>query len=173
MITVEKQGFDDLADRLGKAETFVRIRQNEGLREIGQIMTAELKRFTPIGATGDLRNKTRFQVIGGPQAQELQVRQGAKSATGFFYGRAVREGRRPGRMPPPSALVPWVIRKLGVPPEQARPVAFMVARKIGQRGTRPNRYHRRALRAAWARIQAVVDRIGLKVSVDLAGGRQT
>jgi hypothetical protein len=46
------------------------------------------------------------------------------------------EGRRPGKQPPTAALVPWVRKKLNVEPARARSVAFLVARKIGRRGTR-------------------------------------
>ncbi len=171
MIEFEAQGFKDIKKRLDRGETVVRISLNEGLREIGSLVTPILKRHTPIGATRNLRNKTRFQVIGGPGYQELQIRQGAKGSSGFFYGLVVREGRRPGIMPPVSALVPWVMAVLGVSQESARSVAFLVARKIGKRGTKPNPYHRKALRMARGGIQAIVNRMGAKVVAHITGGK--
>lgn len=49
----------------------------------------------------------------------------------------VEMGRRAGaRMPPVSALIPWVMKKFGVPYKQARGIAFAVAKKIARRGIR-------------------------------------
>ncbi len=167
--TFEAEGFEELEERLAQSETFIRINLNEGLREIGQLGVPILKRHTPIGATADLRNKTRFQVVGGPADQQLQIRQGARSQGGFFYGRVVRGGRRAGRMPPPSALIPWVIRKLGVSAAMAPSVAFAVARKIGRRGLPPKPYHKRALAEMTPGIQRIVNQRGLRVTAQLAG----
>lgn len=51
------------------------------------------------------------------------------------YSAVIEFGRRPGRRQPPTkALIPWVRRKLGVSDSDAKSVAFLVARKIGQRG---------------------------------------
>lgn len=51
------------------------------------------------------------------------------------YAAPVETGARP-HMPPPSALIPWVMKKFDVDNEkQAASVAFAVARKIAQRGT--------------------------------------
>lgn len=47
-------------------------------------------------------------------------------------------GRKPGKMPPPIALLRWVWIKLGVTGFAARAVAWNVARAIGRRGTKPN-----------------------------------
>lgn len=47
----------------------------------------------------------------------------------------VEYGRRAGaRMPPVSALIPWVMKKFGVPYKRARGIAFAVAKKIARRG---------------------------------------
>lgn len=168
MIEFKPEGFDELADKLADGSTHVRISLNEGLREIGTGLVPILKRHTPVGATGKLRSTTRFQVIGGPGFQELQVRQGSKSSGGYFYGQAVRHGRSPGRMPPVAPLIPWVMKVLGIPAAQAKGVAYVVARKIGRFGIKANPYHRRALREASGLIQAAVNRMGAKVVAHLS-----
>jgi hypothetical protein len=56
------------------------------------------------------------------------------------YARYVEEGRRPGRMPPPAALEGWARRKTG-----SISAAFLIARAIGRRGTRPQPYLKPAL----------------------------
>lgn len=54
------------------------------------------------------------------------------------YAWTVIYGRKPGKMPPPIALLPWVWKKLGVQGMAARGVAWNIARKIGRHGTKPN-----------------------------------
>ena len=48
---------------------------------------------------------------------------------GTDYAPYIEFGRRPGKMPPPDALLPWMSRH-GIPAE----AVFAVARSIGQRG---------------------------------------
>ena len=45
-------------------------------------------------------------------------------------------GRKAGKFPPIDQIEDWVIRKLGVPIEQSRGVAFAIAKKIAEQGTR-------------------------------------
>jgi hypothetical protein len=71
------------------------------------------------------------------------------------YAMAVEHGRKPGKQPPTQSLMLWVRRKLGISDEkQARSVAFLVARKIGQRGTKGAFMFRRGLQATTTRINA-------------------
>lgn len=169
-ITFEPEGWDQLGDRLDKAGVQSRIRINEGLRAIGGILVPALKAETPVGASRRLRNSTIFQVL-QPSGDEqvLEVRQGARSGTGFFYGRVVRHGRRAGTFPPISALEPWVMAKLGIPAARARAVAFLVARKIYRRGIPPNPYHERALNQARPEIQQQVELMGTRIVAYLSG----
>jgi hypothetical protein len=46
------------------------------------------------------------------------------------YAGVIEYGRRAGSMPPSSALVPWVRRKLGVSAKKAPGVAFAIAKKM-------------------------------------------
>lgn len=69
------------------------------------------------------------------------------NTTGFIdpqsvapYTWYVINGRRPGKMPPPIELLPWVWKKLGVTGMKARAVAWNVARKIGRHGTKGNNF---------------------------------
>lgn len=169
-VTFEPEGLAELRSRMDAVEEVALISVNNGLREIGRIMAPTLKAHTPRGATGHLRNSTRFQVMPVGEEWELQVRQGAQTKDGVFYGRFTRGGRRPGRRPPIQALEAWVEKVLGVPRARVRSVAFLVARKIGREGIPPNPYHERALEEAMPQIQDQVTAMGTRVTAFLAGG---
>jgi hypothetical protein len=82
------------------------------------------------------------------------------------YAVAVHEGRKPGKRPPIEALIPWCRRHIAntrianalaagsltahqrrprVSRDEARSFAFLLARAIGRRGTKPNRWFERVL----------------------------
>lgn len=94
------------------------------------------------------------------------------------YGRFVEFGRRPGRMPPPDALIGWVrrhssarfARKTASREAELRSRAFMVARAIGRRGVRAQPYLRPAYDSNRAAIAALFARMGVRVTAQLAGG---
>lgn len=77
-------------------------------------------------------------------------------APGVNYGEPVATGRRPGSMPPPEALEPWVRRVLGKGPDEARFVAWSIARAIARRGLRPNSYPARTVQKMESRVIALV-----------------
>ncbi|HEX7090639.1 MAG TPA: HK97 gp10 family phage protein [Longimicrobiales bacterium] len=68
----------------------------------------------------------------------------ARIGTNLVYARAIEFGLPPGylrRMPPVDAIAGWVRRKLGVRDrEEARSIAFAIARKIQRSGTEPQPY---------------------------------
>lgn len=75
------------------------------------------------------------------------------------HGVPVELGRRPGKkQPPSSALELWVRRKLGVPENRVKSVAFLVARKIGQKGTKAVLMFQKSLAAATPTVNRFFDR---------------
>ena len=157
----------NVIERYQKAPGAVTVALNNSLRRMGRKLVPELKSRTPVGATRNLRNKTVFEVYGTGLRQTLDVRQSARRGE-FFYGEVVRVGRRPGKRPPSKALETWVIRKLGVSVAQAPGVAFLVARKIGRHGTKPNRYAQDTLRANMGFIHQTVRDFGREIRLLLA-----
>lgn len=79
-------------------------------------------------------------------------------------------GRRPGaKRPPTAALIPWVRRKLGVGADEARGVAFVLARAIGRRGQQA----RRILGDATAKIATLIEEeIRREVDAAVRGGHR-
>ena len=127
------------------------------LRKSGRLLVPSVKSETPVGATGKLRNSTIFQVIGRGRNMMMEIRQSAFSSKGYAYGIAIRGGTKP-HFPPVAALIPWVIKKLGITNEkEARSVAFVIARKISKVGTKANPYHERALRSSIGQIRHIVN----------------
>ncbi len=117
---------------------------------------------TPDGHSGLLRGgyTTNVRGAGGPNPT-------AVLENPLRYHDAVEDGRRPGRPPPSSALVPWVGSKLGVPPGPERErVAYVVARAIGRRGTTGAHM----VRTGWERtrrdVAPVVRRMGVRIVGD-------
>lgn len=174
-IEIIPQGFREVRKRLNNAGNVVRITANEGLRQIGKLLvgggkgSGPLGQATPRGATGKLRNSTVFEVKMISQFdQQLEIRQGARTKRGSFYGHFVREGTSP-HFPPYRELIPWVKVVLGVNAREAPGVAFLVARKISRVGTRAQPYHRTVFETYKAPIQAIIDKMGKKVTAYLAG----
>jgi len=86
----------------------------------------------PEGATGILRGSAGTEIRGNPLS----------TLTGEFtvaaaYGLPAERGRKPGRMPPLGPIELWVQRKLSLTGKEAKQVAFLIARAIGARGTKP------------------------------------
>jgi len=68
-------------------------------------------------------------------ALEGRANNGNGEIWGMDYTYWLVNGRKPGKMPPVSALLPWVNAKLGITGKEALSVAFAVATKIKNEGT--------------------------------------
>ena len=159
----EVQGMAELANRMNQSNTLVKITLNEGLRNIGRLFVPH-KGGGPLAAeppkrTGKLRRSTIFQIVGGTTDQRLEIRQGARSKGGAFYGFFVREGTQPHEI---------VSRR-------AKALRFIIAgkvifaRRVHHPGTRPNPYHKRVMARLQDRVQQVVNQMGSKVTAYLSG----
>lgn len=78
-------------------------------------------------------------------------------------------GTKP-HMPPVEALIPWVKAVLGVEPKRARSVAFLVARKIARKGTKPRRVFEKAAAATEGQVLRMFEDAAGRVAVHLGGG---
>ncbi|MBX9831655.1 MAG: hypothetical protein K2X78_01235 [Burkholderiaceae bacterium] len=78
-------------------------------------------------------------------------------------------GTKP-HMPPVEALIPWVKAVLGVEPKRARSVAFLVARKIARKGTKPRRVFEKAAAATEGQVLRMFEDAAGRVAAHLGGG---
>ncbi len=140
--SVKKKGplFEGRHHRLGGPEKVVERRLHGALSEVAAFGEVRVKRATPKGETKILVGSVFGELQIGPKPKVLW-------GTPALYGPAVEEGRRPGRMPPPEALEGWVRSKLRVPRDQVPRVAFLIARKIGRKGTKPRKMFERSIPA--------------------------
>lgn len=85
--------------------------------------------------------KPKFISLGmnatGKWLESLEARavNGNGEIWGFDYTYWLAHGRKPGKMPPVSALIPWVNAKFGVGGREAIVIAWAVATKIKNEGT--------------------------------------
>lgn len=85
--------------------------------------------------------KPKFISLGmnatGKWLESLEARavNGNGEIWGMYYTYWLANGRKPGKMPPVSALIPWVNAKFGVGGKEAIGIAWAVATKIKNEGT--------------------------------------
>lgn len=87
------------------------------------------------------------------------------------YWKYVEYGRRPGRFPPPNAIIEWVRTrpvipraKNGIKPPTEKQLAFLVSRKISEKGIQSGNQYTEALDICWERWK---DKIEDAVSKDI------
>jgi len=84
--------------------------------------------------TGDLSNSIDYEVLQNGDGYQLARRM-------LAYGNYVDQGigRRPGKMPPQQDIIDWIdLKRIPIPTGlQKETFAFLIARKIGDKGTNP------------------------------------
>jgi len=165
VISFEIHGLKELQDRLNRGDTMMRITLNEGLRAIGRLFvpakgTGPLADATP-KRTGKLARSTFFRIT-EKELQELIVLQPAKTPEeygGMFYGWFVREGTGPHE----------------IRPRLAKALHFFIgdaevfATRVNHPGTKANPYHHRVLESLMPEVQAIVEKIGIRIVGYLSG----
>lgn len=69
------------------------------------------------------------------ESLEARANNGNGEIWGMDYTYWLANGRKPGTMPPVSALIPWVSAKLGKGGREGISIAWAVAKKIQKEGT--------------------------------------
>lgn len=74
----------------------------------------------------------------------------------------IDNGRAPGKAPPPDVILGWVQRRFGQTGAQARSTAFLIGRKIAQRGL----VGKRILRSSRKQMRMIVRRAVKSALID-------
>ena len=105
------------------------------VRAVLEIVAARVEKGvvegTPRGVGGEagLAGSIHGEVVAYGQGLQAII------GTPIEYGDVVEMGRRPDKTKPPvEPIALWAIRKLGVSPEEAKGIGFVIARKIGKEG---------------------------------------
>jgi hypothetical protein len=158
MPKVEIEGLDKLIKkRMGKTD-WMGDAITKALRQSGLAIQREAAILAPVN-TGALRQSITTEVDKRPPFA-LWVTVGPT----VKYGRYVEFGRGPGKPPPTDAIEPWVRTKLRVSSPRSFRVAYLVARKIAQKGVKPRPY----MFPGAEKAAGAIDKIWMNVKKDIA-----
>ena len=139
------------------------IIQNElmaAMHEALLYLEREVKERTPIGATSILRGSIFSELRGQPVNLHGVV------ASPQEYAAAVEHGTSP-HWPPQDPIKLWVKRKLNVADNEIDGVAFLIARKISQKGTTGAHMFENALKDGQNTVSNIFQRAGADITIKL------
>lgn len=90
----------------------------------------EIKRQSYVGATNQLRSGWDYT---NPVVYSDRITASITNDSQRVINRIA--GRSPGKQPPVDPIEQWVKKKLKIPSNQARAIAFAISKKIGREGT--------------------------------------
>lgn len=161
MLSIEVK-VDGALFRAGDTSKIVGDELNAAMHASTQHLRGLIIPKTPVGVSGLLR-KTQASVTGEARSIEGRVFNPAP------YGIVVEMGRTPGAKPPRSSdLELWVRRKLDVPENKVKSVAFLVARKIGKQGTKAVKMFASSVEEGRGTINHLFDRAAARIIARLS-----
>jgi hypothetical protein len=137
---IEIEGLEEL-EKLGSIfATAMKKNLLTAMKKAVAKVEANVVPLVPIGVSGNLRRSIhgKTNTVGSTIIGRV-----GSTMTREIYPEIMEFGRRPGRMPPPSALERWVQIVLKVPAEEVKGVAFVVARSIGKKGIKGRAFMRK------------------------------
>ena len=155
-IQVDQASLQKTIERLSKFDSRVNKGTIKQVQRSARNIQSDARLHVPV-ATNRLRSSIRITVGRGGV--------GAQVGTNVRYAGALEDadgdgfGRKPGRPPPTQALIPWVMTKITRDPKLAKVIAFLIARKIGREGTKPQPFLLPALRKERPRYFRAIRRI--------------
>ncbi|HEY8378682.1 MAG TPA: HK97 gp10 family phage protein [Nannocystis sp.] len=130
-MSIEVTGLDDLRRKLDRIATGVRRAARREVQRAATNIQGRARQTLHEGGTTDT-GRLANSIATEEEASGLDYRVG----TNVEYAPAIEFGLPPGTRPDVESLTGWVRRKLGVKDRQeARRVAFLIARKIERHGT--------------------------------------
>ena len=155
MAELRIEGIAQLERNMAGMSRKVFMAARSGLAKAGMNIIADAQqtlRANGTNSTGLLSNSGRVQEMSGQDAVDA----GFFSKSGRGYAEYVEYGRRAGRMPPLKNIIEWARKKLRIPGKAAQSAGYLIARKIAQKGTRPQPFFRPALERNSQAIERVI-----------------
>lgn len=122
------------------------------INEALMLLQRETVERAPVGASGLLRQSilaTQPRIVGDGVVGEVE--------TSIAHGVPVELGTRP-HFPPITPLIDWVRQKLDIQkPSEQKSAAFLIARKIAQKGTQPVLMFAQSFEAVKGQIPGILD----------------
>jgi hypothetical protein len=150
-LDVSLKGLEETAASVDAYPQFVSQELNVAMEAALQLLEGQVAARTPVN-TGQLRQSITHQILSPFPNLIGQV------GSPLPYAPVMEEGRRPGaKMPPVDAIKLWVVRKLGIPPEEADGVAFVIARSIARKGIEGRHMFQEGLEVSEPHINRLFD----------------
>lgn len=165
-ITLDTSFMREYAKYLKQAPQIVMEEMAASLNEAMFLLEREIKELIPVGAHGLLRGSVTHKLIALARGQSVS----GKVFSPLNYAVPVELGTKP-HFPPLAPLRDWVEKKLGVSKSQSRSVAFLVARKIAAKGTKPQKPFETGFRDNADQVNAIFGRGLARIRDRLMGGK--
>jgi len=149
-IKADIRGLDEMTAQYPQASD--RARRGR-LAEAALLLERAIKETTPVGA-GPIH--LRDTIFSETVIQGLAI--SAALGTPAVHGEPVEYGTKP-HFPPVAPIRHWVERKLGLSGSEAAGVAFVIARAISKRGTKPARMFGRGVDEQKAAVIRILEQI--------------
>lgn len=150
----------------GNAPKVIQTNLDRFVTEATMLLLAEVMKYTPqgvFGAQGGLLGSIQADVVGKGTPLVKGV-----VASAHKYAEVVEKGRAAGKgMPPMGSLIRWIEVKMGLSPDQAKKIEFVVRRSIGRKGFKGAHMFERALIGNLNRLQAMGEASGLRITAEL------
>lgn len=163
-ISLDTSVMREYATYLKQAPQIVMEEIATSLQEALLLLEREIKDRLPTGVTGLLRGSITHKLIAQARGQEIA----GKVFSPLNYAAPVELGTKP-HFPPLAPLRDWVEKKLGVSKSQSRSVAFLIARKIAAKGTKPQKHFETGFRDNAEQVNAILGRGLARIRARLMG----
>ena len=149
MPKIEIEGLDKLTKKRFRDTDWMADAITKGMRQSGLAIQKEAVILAPVN-TGALRQSITTEVDERPPFA-LWTTVGPTVG----YGKYVEFGRSAGTPPPVAAIEPWVRQKLSVGAPASFRVAYLIARRIGERGIKARPFLHPAMKKAQTSINGI------------------
>jgi len=157
-IKQDLKAIERLSKKYPEVSKTVRISR---LTEATLLLERTVRQKTPEGAGPIHLRDTVFQRVISYGASSGGTVRGTVG-TPAVYGEPVEYGTKP-HWPPPGPIEYWAVHKLGVSADEAKAVAFLIARKIAAKGTKGAHMFEKGFAEAEPAVRNILEQIPAEI----------